>query len=339
MYCKKCGTEQHDGQKFCPKCGEPFLDENGKPYLKGFKKDMLDAKEKMASKVDELTQQGKSLVNEKIQPQLDEKLNEFKEVNWTEKKTSVLSYINNPDKVGQLTKIIACLFIFWFFIKIGFSVSFIYYMIIAAIALIAFMGIPKLQKGLKSRYISLATCAVLMLIIVLGGLKGSGNEIGTDSSDTDSVQKDFMESLSNPSTAYAVRIDKKYAGMLWAEVEEGLGSKDGSFIWTLIFFPENETKTRGRATLEAWLIDKSAWADALTKTYCYEIRNGVVELYKGYNKPTIYKGWSQCDDMRLYIEGKDGTIQLRGNFARKDRIFKQTTYTAANQKEKHYYMR
>ena len=32
MFCKKCGTEQKDGQKFCPKCGEPFLDENGKPY-------------------------------------------------------------------------------------------------------------------------------------------------------------------------------------------------------------------------------------------------------------------------------------------------------------------
>lgn len=24
MYCKKCGTEQHLGQKFCPKCGTPF---------------------------------------------------------------------------------------------------------------------------------------------------------------------------------------------------------------------------------------------------------------------------------------------------------------------------
>ena len=25
MYCKKCGTEQKQGQKFCPKCGEPFI--------------------------------------------------------------------------------------------------------------------------------------------------------------------------------------------------------------------------------------------------------------------------------------------------------------------------
>lgn len=29
MYCKKCGTEQKQGQKFCPKCGTPFVsDEN-----------------------------------------------------------------------------------------------------------------------------------------------------------------------------------------------------------------------------------------------------------------------------------------------------------------------
>ena len=25
MYCKKCGTEQKPGQKFCPKCGTPFV--------------------------------------------------------------------------------------------------------------------------------------------------------------------------------------------------------------------------------------------------------------------------------------------------------------------------
>ena len=24
MYCKKCGTKQKEGQKFCPKCGTPF---------------------------------------------------------------------------------------------------------------------------------------------------------------------------------------------------------------------------------------------------------------------------------------------------------------------------
>ena len=26
MYCKKCGTEQKEGHKFCPKCGTPYID-------------------------------------------------------------------------------------------------------------------------------------------------------------------------------------------------------------------------------------------------------------------------------------------------------------------------
>lgn len=30
MYCKKCGTEQKPGQKFCPKCGTPFIVVEGK---------------------------------------------------------------------------------------------------------------------------------------------------------------------------------------------------------------------------------------------------------------------------------------------------------------------
>lgn len=58
MYCKKCGTEQKGGQKFCPKCGEPFLDENGKPYMKGLRKEVHDVKDKLASKTEELTQMG-----------------------------------------------------------------------------------------------------------------------------------------------------------------------------------------------------------------------------------------------------------------------------------------
>lgn len=28
MYCRKCGTEQKEGQRFCPKCGESFGNEN-----------------------------------------------------------------------------------------------------------------------------------------------------------------------------------------------------------------------------------------------------------------------------------------------------------------------
>lgn len=35
MYCKKCGNEQETGEKFCPKCGTPFLLEDDKASSKG----------------------------------------------------------------------------------------------------------------------------------------------------------------------------------------------------------------------------------------------------------------------------------------------------------------
>ena len=132
MFCKKCGKEQKDGQKFCPRCGEPFLDENGKPYLKGLRKDMQEAKAKMASKVDDLTQRGKKLVDEngkpilrgigkgvldtkddvismtkelsqqskqfleeKVRPQLNNKIKEIKKYDWGKKKTKIINKVQD----------------------------------------------------------------------------------------------------------------------------------------------------------------------------------------------------------------------------------------------------
>lgn len=39
MYCRKCGTEQKEGQKFCPNCGTPFLEGSG--TQDGMKTDVL----------------------------------------------------------------------------------------------------------------------------------------------------------------------------------------------------------------------------------------------------------------------------------------------------------
>lgn len=38
MYCKKCGTEQKDGQKFCHKCGEPFVGQNENSRIDEYKR-------------------------------------------------------------------------------------------------------------------------------------------------------------------------------------------------------------------------------------------------------------------------------------------------------------
>lgn len=181
MYCKKCGTEQKNGQKFCPKCGEPYLDENGKPYLKGFRKDMQDAKEKMASKMGELTLQGKKLVEDKVQPQLNEKVEKLKNVDWKEKKERVSSFISDfikdTKKIKLVTIIIACLLVFCFFIKVGFSASILWYIIIAAMLYVAFMGIPLIKlEGLKNNYLSICVTFILGFIAIFASSIKNAND-------------------------------------------------------------------------------------------------------------------------------------------------------------------
>ena len=180
MYCKKCGTEQRDGQKFCSKCGEPFLDENGKPYLKGIRKDMQDAKDKLATKAEELTQKGKKFLDEKVQPQLNEKIEEVKNADWNKKQAEATSFIKefikNPSKIRLATKILACIFVLWFFIKVGFSASVLWYVLIAAILFLAFMEPKAIKNGtMSSKYMYIGSCFVLMLIVALGGEKGNSD--------------------------------------------------------------------------------------------------------------------------------------------------------------------
>lgn len=128
MYCKKCGTEQVKGQRFCPKCGEPFIELN----------------EKM--------EQTTSFVKE---------------------------LIINPSKIGLATKVIACLFALWFVVKMGFSASIIWYILLAAMLYVAFMGIPKVKlESLKARYASAALCVGLLILLLFGLSKGGNNSSG-----------------------------------------------------------------------------------------------------------------------------------------------------------------
>lgn len=150
MYCKKCGTEQKDGQKFCPKCGEPFVEVNEKPHTDDFKQYAQKAAD------------------------------EFKKIDWNEKKEQTSSFIkefiNNPNKIGLATKVIACLFTLWILIKTGFSVSIFGYILLAAIIYVAFRGIPKIKlESLKAQYASSAFCLILMLLIAWGTTSGGSN--------------------------------------------------------------------------------------------------------------------------------------------------------------------
>ena len=102
QFCKKCGTKQENGMKFCPVCGEPYLDENGRPYLKGRQKDIADAKEKVKSTISDLSDKGKNIadnigekistatsegqkqVKEKVLPQISQVVTQAKETDWEE---------------------------------------------------------------------------------------------------------------------------------------------------------------------------------------------------------------------------------------------------------------
>ena len=196
MFCKKCGTEQKDGQKFCPKCGEPFLDENGKPYLKGFKKDMQDAKDKLASKVDELTQQGKKLVDEKVQPHLNEKIDELKKVDWEEKKNesvkTIEGFFSNTNKLRKATIGIAIVAVLWFFIfNHGFSASWTWWLFAIAFIVAAFykMEAKDEHDALNKARWSLGLAVILGLVLVFhspsrSAFGGMDDEINYKASNT-----------------------------------------------------------------------------------------------------------------------------------------------------------
>lgn len=149
MYCKKCGRKQEEGQKFCPKCGEPFL---------------------------EVRQNANNEFDNNVEGTVDR----AKEANWNEKKEEsssfIIEFINNPKKIGIATKTIVSLYAFWFVTKNGFSVSPIWYIIIAAMLFIAFMGIPtKKLVGLKVQYITTVCCLILLLMIGFGTANNSTN--------------------------------------------------------------------------------------------------------------------------------------------------------------------
>ncbi len=195
MYCKKCGTEQKDGQKFCPKCGEPFLDENGKPYLKGIRKDVQDAKEKLTSKageltqqgkklveekkgvltskVDELTQQSKKLVDEKVQPHLNEKIDELKRTDWEGKKNESIKamegFFSNTNKLRMATIGVAIIAVLWFFIfNHGFSASWTWWLFAVAFVVAAFYKVEAKDENdaLKKARWSLGLAVILGLVLV-----------------------------------------------------------------------------------------------------------------------------------------------------------------------------
>lgn len=316
--CSKCGTDIPKGGMFCPNCGNPI----GVTKSTDFNQSMDEqsgkqgANNRFASKAEELYQQSKKYINEKVQPQFDERINEFKRVDWDKKKVETSSFIkefiNNPKKIGIAIKAIAFLFVFGFVIKNGFPSSIIWYVIIAAMLFVAFMGIPgnRLNK-LHSLYASAALCLCLMFIASFGITKSG------ESQSNENPQVEFLEIIDKPETSYMVEIS----------------NIDDTREWTLIFFPANHEKTSGIAMMEPWYVGENSWADARKSKYDYEIRDNHIELFNGYGYDM--SGRFNCKDLRFTIENGNHGIQLRGMFLGEERIFELNTYREKANKEKH----
>jgi hypothetical protein len=59
-------------------------------------------------------------------------------------------------------------------------------------------------------------------------------------------------------------------------------------------------------------------------------------LYNGSYRPSFDEGWKRDKDIRLSIEKEGNSFNLRGEFLRKERLFKQSQYIAAPDKNSHY---
>lgn len=193
MFCKKCKTKQKDGQKYCPKCGEPFIDENEMPYLKDIKKNMQEVLENFASEAEELTKQGKKLVIEKVQPQFNCKFEELKSVDWKRKKSesikSLQGFFSNTDKLRTATILIAIISVLWFFIfNHGFSASWPWWLCATGGIVAAFY---KVEATDKKDELKKCRCSfgfvILFALIFIFHCPSSTNSIG-DMNDDISVK-------------------------------------------------------------------------------------------------------------------------------------------------------
>lgn len=168
MYCKNCGTEQKDGQKFCPKCGTPF-----------------EHRVEVVQQEETIEQKPEDKVPDS--PAEDSPIDIFKK-NVQGISGSLKDCLKNvsglPEKVGFATKIAVGLFLLWlFFSKAGFAFSLIWYVLIAVLLFFAFRKQKEVDGGaIPPQYLSAAVCFLLMFILAIGVPSKQGNDwLGTDS--------------------------------------------------------------------------------------------------------------------------------------------------------------
>ena len=189
MYCKKCGTEQKNGQKFCPKCGEPFVVANETPNQDEKSEKPKNVSDSLGDKAEELSQKGKSFIEEKIQPQIKEKVEDFKKIDWEENKKeskeAVRTFLSDKNKMRSATIWIAIISVLWFFIfKSGFSASWYWWLFAIAFIVGAFYKIKAKDEAdaLKKTRLTLICAVVLGAVFIFHSSGGGvlGGEIDSD---------------------------------------------------------------------------------------------------------------------------------------------------------------
>ena len=196
MYCKKCGTEQKEGQKFCPKCGEPYIVAKDAPTQKGNEDGVEKAKDSLAGKAEELSQKGKVFIEEKLQPQIKEKVEEFKKIDWEEKRKESVkiaqSFFSDKGKMRKATIWIAIISVLWFFIfRGGFSASWYWWLFAIAFIVGAFYKLETKDEAdaIKKARLTLILAAFLGVVLVYqspnsGAFGGVDSDIDYKASDS-----------------------------------------------------------------------------------------------------------------------------------------------------------
>lgn len=123
MYCKKCGTEQKDGHKFCPKCGTPFSD---------MEQIEANSSHEVSLTIDKIQEMNKPSESEQMQEQR----------NGNETNGTRLLTPKEEKKVVRIAKggmwIIVIAIVFTF-VRAGFGFSIWWYLYLTIMAIIAFV--------------------------------------------------------------------------------------------------------------------------------------------------------------------------------------------------------
>lgn len=198
MYCKKCGTEQREGQKFCPKCGTPFIEmeQSVVESSSSLSEDLPLKEEPVKEEMQKEEEIVSPVQNEQEQDQKQEPQSEsfdIQPLSPSEEK-KILRYA----KAGMWIIIAAIVLTF---VRSGFGFSFWWYLFLIIMGVIAFafwviVRHDPNNKGLNTgdaalvKTLSYVGVAMLLVLYLWGPLNGNYSSSRFSSSDYSSSSLD-----------------------------------------------------------------------------------------------------------------------------------------------------